>query len=385
MNDNERYHELLIKYLVNELNSEEKAFIENWIDANEKNKQYFEEFQGVWNLTGLTNGQENLHVGEEWLHFKQTVTSKDTRVIPVKEITELRAGHGEDTPGTRRAPVYRRLISVAIAASFILIIGLGWKFLVRSKHESTVATNTRKVESPLFVIRHEVNNSGKERRIDLPDGSLVVLANESEITYRHPFTSSRDIALIGKAFFKVAKDNNSPFIVTSGAISTTALGTVFTVTAFRNAKQIVVRLYEGKVVIKAVDTAGRKLKNDVYLVPGQKFIYGNLTTAQVRTFHLKAAAPEQIMTQEIPQDSLFIPESSGTPFFMFNNQLLSEVLDNVASLYNVEIVYNKDEVRNIYFTGKYNKSDSLEIILQRIGILNNLTITKKANAFIIKK
>ena len=385
MNDNERYHELLIKYLANGLNSEEKAFIENWIDADDKNRKYFEELQGVWNLAGFTNGHENLHLAEEWLHFKQTVTSKDTRVTPVRQITKWSGGHGEDTPAKRRTPVYRQLISVAIAASLILIMGLGWKFLVGSKHESTVATDTRKIESSLFIIRHEVNNSGKERRIDLPDGSLVVLANQSEITYRHPFPGSRDVALIGKAFFKVAKDKKRPFIVTSGAISTTALGTVFTVTSFRNASRIVVRLYEGKVVIKAVDTASRKLKNDIYLLPGQKFVYGNLTTAQVRTFNLKAAAPEQIMTQELPQDSLLIPESSGTPFFMFNNQLLSEVLDNVASLYNVEIVYNKDEVRNIYFTGKYNKSDSLEIILHRIGILNNLRITKKANAFIIGK
>jgi hypothetical protein len=70
---------------------------------------------------------------------------------------------------------------------------------------------------------------------------------------------------------------------------------------------------------------------------------------------------------------------------MFNNQSLAQVFDQLSVMFNVEIVYNKTDIQNIFFTGKYNRSDSLENILKEIAILHNLTITKKNNAFIINR
>jgi len=64
---------------------------------------------------------------------------------------------------------------------------------------------------------------------------------------------------------------------------------------------------------------------------------------------------------------------------------LGDVLDQLSAMYNVQIVYNKKDVENIYFTGKYNQSDSLGNILRDIAILHNLTITRKENGFIVSK
>jgi ferric-dicitrate binding protein FerR (iron transport regulator) len=286
----------------------------------------------------------------------------------------------------RKPIVFRLLTRVAIAASILLIIGLGWKFLINTKHQTPIAPNAGNVsDSVLFVIRHEVNKTGKEKRIQLRDGSLIVLANNSEITYRDPFTNKRDITLIGKAWFKVAKDKTRPFTVTSGEISTTAVGTQFTVTAFENTHQIIVRLYEGKVVVKAVDTTNKRMKKDIFLLPGQQLIYGDQTTVTIKSFKVKNTVPEQTMNEELASDNPSIPENLERPYFMFNNQSLGKVLDDLAALYNVKIVYNKQDIKNIYLTGKYNRSESLEAILNRIGIVNNLTITRKDTAFIISR
>jgi transmembrane sensor len=290
-----------------------------------------------------------------------------------------------DQPAGQKPAVVRWLTRLGIAASILLIIGVGWKLLVNNKPRTTVAGKTAPAtDSLLSLVRHEVNTTGKEKRIQLQDGSLIVLANNSAITYHDPFTNTRDITLTGKAFFKVAKDKTKPFTVTSGAISTTAVGTEFTVTASATAHQIIVRLYEGKVVVKAVDSTNKRMKKDVFLLPGQQLIYGDATVT-VSSFKWKGAAPEQTMKEEQATDNPSIPGKSEQPYFMFNNQSLGKVLNDLAVLYNVEILYNKQDVQHIYFTGKYNKSEPLEAILNRIGLINNLTITRKDSAYVISR
>lgn len=288
--------------------------------------------------------------------------------------------------GRSKASVIRLWTSrVAIAASIILIIGFAWKFFIHHKNPAPTAARTQKKSDSLeFVLRHEVNTTGAEKRIQLSDGSLIVLANESEITYQEPFVSSRNITLIGKAYFKVTHDATKPFVVTSGDLTTTDLGTEFTVTALKNSHQIIVRLYEGRVVVKALKKAIRKMK-DIYLLPGQELVYGDQTLAKVNRFKPTKAGPEQILKVESVADNPLLPKQVDTPWFMFNNQSLENVLIDLSALYNVEIVYDEKDIQNIYFTGKYNKSESLANILKRIATLNNLTITKKDSAYIISR
>ena len=120
-------------------------------------------------------------------------------------------------------------------------------------------------------------------------------------------------------------------------------------------------------------------------MPGQEFVYTKDTNGKVTAFKLKPKrAPEQIIQDEIARDNPFIQDQKGS-WYMFNNQSLEEVLQELSGLYNVKIVFASKDVKNIYFTGKYNKTIPLETILQRIGTINNLTITKNDTAFIITK
>jgi ferric-dicitrate binding protein FerR (iron transport regulator) len=288
---------------------------------------------------------------------------------------------------TKKASVIRLWVGrTAVAASIIFIIGFAWQFFAdHKKSTATTVSVDKKTDTVEFVVRHEVNTTAKEKRIQLSDGSLIVLAKESEITYQEPFVNSRSVSLIGKAYFKVTHDASRPFVVTSGDLTTTDLGTEFTVTAFRNSHQIVVRLYQGSVVIRPLDKMNRRMTREVYLVPGQEFVYSSQKSAKVNRFKPLNAAPEQILKVEQTSDNPLLPKQVDTPWFMFNNQSLENVLNDLSALYNVEIVYDKKDIENIYFTGKYNKSESLTNILKRIATLNNLTITKKDSAYIISR
>ena len=353
----ERFIELIDKYISGKASDTEQHLVEEYVkrlDANE-------------NVT-LDNLQEQQIKEAMWQQIQLKTTQRTTAVVQMRWYQ-------------------RRMLSIAVAASITLLIGFGiWLFTNNTPEQRMAAArNDKRVERMPSVVRHEVNTTGKQKRFQLPDGSIIVLENKSEISYQDPFTVKRAITLTGKAWFKVVKDKTKPFTVISGDISTTALGTEFAVTAFAKANEIIVRLYEGKVVVKAVGKTNKRMKNDVYLIPGQELIYGG-AMVKVRTFKTSShAAPEGIIKEEIPYDNPSIPENTKSSYFMFNNQSLAQVLDDLAALYQVKIFYYKKDLKNIYFTGKYNRSDSLEPILKRIGTLNNLKITKKDNAFIISK
>ena len=370
MEDNNQYDELLVRYLFNEATAEEQAFVENWLNTSEENQRYFNHFKKVSQLIEIKQDLAYL-VDEEKLEEKWNRLEQNIQEVEPREISRS----------------VRMLIAVAVAASVLLVIGLGWLLSGDNKPETPVAQYTlKKIDSLGFVVRHEVNTTGKEKRIQLTDGSLIVLANNSELTYPDPFADKRDITLTGKAYFKVAQNKTRPFTVTSGDISTTALGTEFTVTSFGNSNQVIVRLYKGKVVVKAVDKSNRKLEGAIYLLPGQSFVYGSKNAANVKSFRLNNnAAPEQIINDELSDDKPSLPENTDGSWYQFNNQLLAEVFDQMSLIFNVQIVYKKTDIQNIFFTAKYNRTDSLENILKEIAILHNLTITKRDSVFIISK
>jgi hypothetical protein len=84
-------------------------------------------------------------------------------------------------------------------------------------------------------------------------------------------------------------------------------------------------------------------------------------------------------------DSPTIPNYDKGSWFMFNNQSLSEVFDALAAMYDVRIVYSKEDIKNMYFIGTYEKSDSIERILNEIALLNKLQVSKLDNGFKIER
>jgi ferric-dicitrate binding protein FerR (iron transport regulator) len=232
-----------------------------------------------------------------------------------------------------------------------------------------------------------VNTTAKPEKLLLSDGSEIWLEPKSEISWQEPFGSSREFTLKGQARFRIAADRAKPFTVYSGALSTSVLGTVFTVRAFPEEEKITVRLYEGKVAVRPADSIKRILKNDFYLQPGQELVYdNNRYTVKVRRFAGSGTAEnEEAKESNTRNDSPAVPAGEKGSWYMFNNQSLVQVFTQLQVLYSVEIKYVPKEVQKMYFIGKFNKSDSVETILKQIAALNNLRVTRQNNTFIISR
>jgi ferric-dicitrate binding protein FerR (iron transport regulator) len=375
MKNSEQLDDLITRSFSNELNSDEQKFLVQWLSASEENRQYYEALKNTWQLMKDAKSPDEINTEREWTYFQQVL----------EQDAKGERDYTGDLPG-KPGVVRKILVTTAVAASILLIIVAGYNWL--GNKTTNVPPVVAKVENnnpAVVVVRHEVNTSGKTKRLVLQDSSEIILDPLSEVTWNEPFTNNRrDIILKGRARFHVAKDKTKPFIVFSGQIATTALGTQFTVTAFEQEKVITVQLFEGKVVVKAADSIQPKLPHDFYLLPGDELVYNNKQyTARVRRF-INDNTIAKHKEEENAEDQPLLPVDKGS-WYMFNNQPLAQVFKQLEEMYGVHINYSEKDIEKMYFIGKFSKNDSVSNILKQIAALNNLTVTSQDNTYIIRK
>lgn len=138
----------------------------------------------------------------------------------------------------------------------IILIASGLFYINFDMHDETLVTQSHITKQ---------NAKGVKSHIKLPDGTSVWLNAASHISYPQGFTATqRLVQLEGEAYFDVVKDKTRPFIVTSGNVVTTALGTSFNIKAI-DTQNIEVSLNTGKVNVARIDN-----NEQVILQPGQQ-------------------------------------------------------------------------------------------------------------------
>lgn len=133
----------------------------------------------------------------------------------------------------RRATIhkYKNVYNWTAVACAVIIISIG----------SYYSFNQYNLSQP--KITSTITYKNDIRLISLPDGTRVWLNQNTEIDYPARFSKNeRNVTLKGEAFFEVKRDPSRPFIITSGAVKTTVLGTSFNVRAYNdNDAQVSVR------------------------------------------------------------------------------------------------------------------------------------------------
>jgi transmembrane sensor len=376
---------LLVSYLLKELSAEEEAKVIKAINSDLGLFRYFEELKNVLMLIGIKQDIDGINLEEERKRFNEIYRLKPgtlPKIAPsLYDIT------GVEKPA--RFKIYKFLRAIAVAASVALILGIGWRMLRKNEVNDPVIVhkNTTIEETQKLFTKNELNVSGVTRHFMLKDGTQITLWDQSMITFEDPFSKNkRDINLSGKAGFKVAKDKTRPFTVYSGDITTTALGTEFIVTNFKKDQNIIVHLLEGQVVINSAENAKIKLKKPVYLLAGQELSYNKHTaTVVIRNIRKNRSKQELATKENLVHDDPSVPKNNKGSWYMFNNQSLPQIFDQLEEMFKVEILYNRKDVEKLYFIGKFDKTDSLEYILKNITTINHLNLSKQNNKFLIHK
>ncbi len=141
----------------------------------------------------------------------------------------------------RRKRTYAALYAVA---SILAFAAIGFWF-----YKGTTTTN--------FKVKQVITKaSGSENTmVTLPDGSTVILGVGSKMNYSSDFIKGhlREVTLSGKGFFDIKHDSSRPFIVHTGDVHTTVLGTAFDIQAYPGSSDVTVRVIRGKVSVTRKD------------------------------------------------------------------------------------------------------------------------------------
>ncbi len=109
--------------------------------------------------------------------------------------------------------------------------------------------------------------AGEVRSVELQDGSYIDLNTDTAIAVHYTEQERRIVILRGEAFFDVAHNPDRPFIVQSGGLTATALGTHYAVRTDTGGAEEMVQVQEGRVEVTssrdhAVLTAGEVAELD---------------------------------------------------------------------------------------------------------------------------
>jgi len=196
---------------------------------------------------------------------------------------------------------------------------------------------------------------GKEMKIVLSDGTEVLLNADSRLRFPIRFIGGkREVVLEGEAYFTVAKDKKHPFIVKSGDVTTTALGTEFNVSSYDD-KNTCVTLISGSV---AVNNATERQR--VVLNPGQdvSMIGGKLVVA--------AANPK-----------VFTYWKEG--FFYFDNVPLVDILTELGRWYNVTVELKSRSLMSYRLHFAADRNSPLSDAISRLNNFSYLKATINGN------
>ena len=140
-----------------------------------------------------------------------------------------------------RAPRSWRLVALAAAAVAVGIAG--WQ---ATKTFSPLPSEPRDV-GEVFAETTATERGGL-RRMELPDGSLVMLNADSAVDVQFTSTARRVRLRRGEAHFTVAKNPHRPFVVEANGLAVKAVGTAFNVRLGADAVEVLVT--EGRVRVE---------------------------------------------------------------------------------------------------------------------------------------
>lgn len=222
------------------LSKKEAENFMKWLDSPEGEKEYKEIIEQVWFEENKENPSDFEAVKKAKQLNPQSLPNQYT--LPSTNTTHNWSG------------------GLKIAASLLLIFALSFIFYISPTEKNT--HKLHQAEEVFSIIKS--TPKGNKKIFSLPDGSTVVLNSASTLTYSSNFTQNRRVILEGEGFFDVVRDEDHPFTVTTGNISTTALGTSFNIRAYGEASEIQVSLATGKVRVENTQD-----KNLIEINPGE--------------------------------------------------------------------------------------------------------------------
>lgn len=291
-----RFEELLRRYLNGECTPAEENEVEEWYQKLDENLP-------AWQRPRIgTDLKEML-----WHRIQAKIRTTGARA---------------ETP-----PVLRQLWQPGAArwaAAAVLAAGVGLAALLPRPAPVATSPLIRSPAAPRWLTH--TNTTARPRQLALTDGSTVTLQPNSTLRYPQVFAGNRrEVHLRGEAFFQVARNPAKPFQVLSEQLTTTVLGTSFTVRAYPGQRQGLVMVRTGRVRVSpqcATSGGTQPLAAPIELLPNQQ---------------VACSADSRTLRKELVENPALLVARS----FVFDDRPVAEVIQALEQAYGVPIVYDE--------------------------------------------
>jgi transmembrane sensor len=204
--------------------------------------------------------------------------------------------------------------------------------------------------------------AGARYQLQLLDGTKVWMNAGSELEYPVSFPADqRAVRLKGEAFFDVARNENAPFLVEANGYEIRVLGTSLNISAYDSDDFIQTTLVSGKLEVNNRRGQVHKLK------PGQMAMIHH--------------SDQEVSINEV-DTRLYTSWREG--ILHFNKITLRELAKKLERWYDVEIIFENEQIAGLTFSGAMENSRDIRFLLKLIGQAANVNFEIEENRIYVK-
>lgn len=248
-------------------------------------------------------------------------------------------------PGRNRST--KKLLGLlTVAACTIMVVGYSF-FQQKTTPSEKIATNTG--------LTRKSTERSEYKYLLLPDSTQVWLNAESRLDFPPQFEREKRIVILsGEAYFDVKHADKIPFVIQTGKVTTTVLGTAFNIKAYPGRKDVIVSVSRGKVKVNFND------KEVATLIKGQRVKVSHTDIRQVE---------KKPMVNE--------PAAWQLGLLAYDDETIEDIMADLERVYDVRIRINEQPVSQMRITTTFERDKGIEQALQ---VLCKLTETNLKQA-----
>lgn len=341
---NKHISEKIELFVLGELDEKEHKLVFDSILGSKAYRDYYNQLQAIVKGENYSRISNEFNNEQSWERLNKRISLSDT----VDKIN------------------YKLLFR--IAATLVILISFFLAYFLLQTHSKQPKRNVANniVEAPL----------GSITRLTLPDKTHVTLNAGSIIKYpdNYNYLGKREVTLHGEAFFKVAENKVSPFIVKAKDINIKALGTSFNVKAYEDEKIVEATLVEGIIQIQKEGDD----KNTITLGPNQKAsIFPDLDKTSIEETFQKAQeqTSQLIKVSKIDKKKVLLQKNIDPVLttswkdveWVIQKQSLGELAKVLERKFNIKFRFESNSLKEYIFSGRFT-NEPLELVLEALKL-----------------
>lgn len=330
----DRLYYLFTRYLENSCSRNELEEFLSYVNQAKHDEQLRDLIKKVY--SNLENsGVIPTHVNEKG----RLVSTEPEWVAPVKPFSNKKS-----------------ITRYAVAAAIIIAAGILW-LSIRSSNEKAVPIAI----GPSSLTKKGTNRS-ESKFLVLEDSTQVWLNAASSLEFPDLFDKKkREVYLSGEAYFDVKHAEEIPFVIHTGNVSTTVLGTAFNIKAYPGERTITIAVTRGKVRIT------RKDGWEITLTKGQ----------QLKLNESEASSSEKT----VPTETIAGWQQGH---IAYDDEPMIDIISDMERIYNVNIHLVDTVIVGQHISTSFKKEIGVEQALQILCKVTDSKLSKNGDDYIIQ-